>query len=395
MGEDFRSQRQLERLFPGGRLTQTAHGACFILDQVYPAGHEHGRQRLGEVGALPAAPAAALDGDGRYERLAVRDFVYLDTETTGLMGAGTLAFMVGVAYFEGDAFVARQYFLRDHGDEPAMLHLLAELLAGRAGLITFNGRCFDLPLLDNRYLLNRLDGLAADWLARPHLDLLPPARRLWRSRVGSCSLASLERNVLGLRRSGQDVPGWLIPSLYFDYLRSGDARPLAGVFYHNRLDLLSMVALTGQILGLLARPEAWDQPRDLVSLARWQLALGLAAAAEENLRLAAAQELPLAQYQQALRLLAGLLKRAGRRDEAVSLWQQLAVTSFDDVSAFVELAKDFEWRQRDPAAARDWTLQAIALLQRRRAANPFVLGELRHRLARLEHKLAPAGQRQA
>ncbi|MFZ0545270.1 MAG: ribonuclease H-like domain-containing protein [Candidatus Promineifilaceae bacterium] len=379
----------LERLLPGGRLVETEMGACFVLDKVYPADYRHGDDRLSDLLSLSLETAALFANDARLAELDFRDFLFLDTETTGLMGAGTLAFMVGIAFWEGDAFVVRQYFLRDHGDEPAMLFLLAQLLEERPGLITFNGRTFDLPLLDNRYLMNRLDDLEADLLERPHIDLLPPARRLWRRRLGSCALGALEETLLGVHRTEEDVPGWLIPGLYMDYLRTGDARQLVRVFYHNRLDMLSMVTLAARILRHFGRPQHSDHSLDLVSLARWQQALGMTADAEAILRMAAEGESPLEIYHQILADLGALLKREGRRPEAVMYWQQIAVTTFDTVEAHVELAKYYEWEQQDLGTALSWTQQALTLVQSWSARDAgLVEEELLHRLARLERKLS-------
>lgn len=383
----------LDALLPGGYLAENHLGACYVVERVYPLTHPHGEARLEQLGPISAAPAAAFSRDPRFAGLNLRDFLFLDTETTGLSGAGTFAFMVGVAFYEGDAFVVRQYFLRDHADEAAMLELLGRQVEERPALVTFNGRSFDLPLLDNRYLMNRLDVAGRPLLDAPHLDLLPPARRLWRARIGSCSLGSLEQNLLGLRREQADVPGWAIPGLYMDYLRSGNARPLLGVFYHNEIDLLSMVALGGRVLRLFARPEPEDDPLDRLSLARWQLSLGLAAEARTNLEAAAAADLPLALYHETLHLLGAMLKREGRREEAARLWQQIAVTSFDDVAAYVELAKHYEWQHGDAAAAREWTLRAVALAGRWPAGRAAaVRPELEHRLARLERKLSAPGE---
>ena len=392
-GEESENLR-LEVLLSGGRLVETEFGSCFVLDHVYPLSHRHGHNRLAELLALPTDAAATFCQDERLATLSVEDFVFLDTETTGLRGAGTIAFLVGAAYFDRDrsghqAFIVRQYFLRDHGDESAMLYLLSELLEKRTGLVTFNGRSFDLPLLDTRYLMNRLDGMVGDLLERPHIDLLPPSRRLWRRRLGSCSLGSLEQNLLGLQRSQEDVPGWAIPALYLDYLRSGDARELLRVFYHNRIDMLSMVTLAGRIIRQFSKPQPDDFPLDLLSLARWQNALGLNDTAEEYLRMAVAQDLPLELYQQALHQLSSILKRNGRRDEAVQLWQQLAVTSIDDVDAHVELAKHFEWWQQDLDTARQWTRAALALAETWQTANTVIVQDkLQHRLTRLERKIA-------
>jgi tetratricopeptide (TPR) repeat protein len=304
--------------------------------------------------------------------------------------------MVGVAFFERqevtvegetavrDVFVVRQYFLRDHADEPVMLRQLDELLAGKAGLITFNGRSFDVPLLDNRYLMNRLRGRLPDM---PHVDLLPPARRLYRARLGSCALSALEQSLLGLQRTEEDVPGWLIPSLYHNYLRTGDARELTRVFYHNQMDMLSMVTLGARIFRNLAASRC-DDPVDQLSLGRWQADLGLNDLAEATLRAALDAEVSLEVYHQALQRLGALYKQSGRRTEAVVAWQQIAFTSTDDVSAHVELAKHYEWHENDPAAALEWTNKALALVERWTPTprSRLTRVELNHRLQRLQKK---------
>lgn len=371
----------LPALLPGLELVETPEGACYVLDRVYPQQFRHGADALDSLLQHKPATAAPFCGEPRLRDLDFRDFLFVDTETTGLHGAGTLAFMVGVAYYDGDAFVARQYFLRDHGDEPAMLWSLDQLLTERPALITFNGRSFDLPLLDGRFLLNRM---VSDLCERPHIDLLLPARRLWRQRFDSCALSALEQTLLGLQRSQEDVPGWLIPSLYNEFLLTGDGREMARVFYHNRIDLLSMVTLAARIVRQLAEPGPGDHPIDLYGLGRWLAALGRTDEAEAALRLAAVPELPTPLYQQALAHLALLLKRAGRRDEAITVWQQLASTSFDDVTAHIELAKHYEWYGSDLEKARFWTEQALALLG---ADEVALRAELLHRFRRLTRKI--------
>ncbi len=387
--EGFDPPKPVEQLLPGIRREETAEGACYVLDKVYPLSYRHGQDTLRDLLDLSPAETAVFTNDARLTDLDFRDFLFLDTETTGLAGAGTLAFMVGAAFFEtgpsGDVFVVRQYFLRDHGDEPAMLLLLDALLAGKAGLITFNGRSFDVPLLDTRYLMNRMP---TDLRQKPHIDLLPPSRRLWRQRLESCALGSLEQSLLGLRRTQDDVPGWLIPTLYNNYLRSGDARELRRVFYHNQIDMVSMVTLTSRVVRQFARPEVTDHPIDLYSLGRWQAALGQTIAAEQTLRWALAGDLSLDLYHRTLYELGGLLKKHGRRAEAVPCWQQIAATTYDDISAHVELAMHYEWQEGDVETAVRWTEQALALCQSWSPARAqLVQPELEHRLARLRGKL--------
>jgi uncharacterized protein YprB with RNaseH-like and TPR domain len=386
-------------LLPGAYIAENELGACLVLDHVYPSDYQHGHLRLGDLLEQSTDAPSTFYRDSRLAEMAFEDFLFLDTETTGLMGAGTFAFMVGIAFIERDedqtVFVVRQYFLRDQADEPAMLLFLAGLLEERPGLITFNGRTFDLPLLDNRYVMNRLDALIGVLPKQPHIDLLPPSRRLWRKRIGSCSLASLEKRILGLTRTQEDVPGWMIPGMYMDYLRSRDATELLRVFYHNRIDMLSMVVLAALINRHIDEPNNVDDPLDLVSLAMWQNTLGMSGEAESTLRLAADKEMPLEHYHLTWRELGQLLKRAGRRNEAAIHWQQIAVTHVDGMTpgqtaleAHVELAMYHEWHQRDLKEARSWTQQAITLVDGWGAARFHpAMDELRHRLARLERKI--------
>ena len=393
---DYDQPEPLEALLSGLEVVETAEGACAILDHVYPLQQRHGAHRLVELLDHSGACAARFCRDERLTPTTFRDYLFLDTETTGLNGAGTLAFMVGVGFFEGDAFVVRQYFLRDPGDEAAMLLLLDELVQRFKGLITFNGRSFDLPLLDGRFLLNRMP---CDLLERPHIDLLPPARRLWRLRFSSCALSSLEKNLLGLQRSEEDVPGWLIPGLYHQFLQSGDGRDMARVFYHNRIDMLSMVTLAARVARLFSTPDAADHPLELLGLGKWKADLGFADEAEHALRMAAAPELETSYFHEALMRLGALLKRSARREEAVTVWQQVAVTSFEDVTAHVELAKHFEWHDGDLQRALGWTEEALRLVEEssvpggrgRNAMASTVQEDLEHRRARLQRKLGTPG----
>ena len=341
---------------------------------------------LGDLLGIRPAFATFLN-DPRLSKLTFRQMLFIDTETTGLAGAGTFAFLVGVGFFEQDAFVLRQYFLRDHDDEPAMLAMLAELSDTRPGLVSFNGKSFDIPLLDNRFLMNRMGQWLGVLPALPHLDLLPPARRLWRLRLGSCALTSLERSLLGIRRQKADVPGYAIPGMYFQFLQDGDGREMARVFYHNQEDIISMVTLAGRALRLFHESEVGEPLFDLLSVGRWRIKLGDVGEGERLLKLAIAGDLPLDTYQLALKELAYLLKRQERREEAVPLWQQLAVTSYEDVTPHVELAKHFEWQTQELAMAQQWTERALQLaagfggnagISEREA--------LQHRLARLKRK---------
>jgi uncharacterized protein YprB with RNaseH-like and TPR domain len=205
-----------------GYFHTTSHGQCFVAEATYPPDHLHGDLPLSAFLDLPAEIVAQVARDGALAGVNLQRACFLDTETTGLSGgAGTMAFMVGLGYFDETGFRLRQYFLRDPGDEPPMVEALAEILPQFEALVSFNGRGFDVPILENRFILARIPPPTT---GMSHLDLLPPARRLWRYSLPSCALTALERDVLGVMREQDDVPGGLIPYLYRDYLRTGDAR---------------------------------------------------------------------------------------------------------------------------------------------------------------------------
>lgn len=371
----------LEEIFPHGRLEQHQNAACFVVEKVYPLAHQHGAHRLHELLAYQPHTAVPLLGERRFETLSFRDFLFIDTETTGLGGAGTLAFMVGAAFFQDAALVVRQYFLRDHADEAAMLPLLAQLIERHPALATFNGRSFDLPLLDNRYLMNRLHLPDGDLVTRPHLDLLHPARRLWRARLTACRLSDLEQKLLGVQRTHADVPGFLIPSLYNQYLRSGDARPLQGVFYHNELDMLSMVTLAFRLLNALQTPSGLTHPQDLLGLGKWQMAKKAWEAAEATLKQAIRQTTSPTHTAVVQECLASLYKKQGRYESAVPLWEAISPAS---VAAHVELAKYYEWHGRDLSQAMAWVKKALEILP---SYDHLTRAELQHRHGRLQRKL--------
>jgi uncharacterized protein YprB with RNaseH-like and TPR domain len=180
-------------------------------------------------------------------------WLFLDIETTGLSGGtGTYAFLIGLAWWDGGGLQVEQFFMRDFSEEHSLLHELAKRVAERPVLITFNGKSFDWPLLQSRFTMTR--SIAIPALAA-HLDLLHPARALWKMRIGSVRLTELERHVLDSNRLGwrreDDISSALIPQHYFDYLRGGSPRPLAGVVKHNQMDLRGLAALYCKINEML------------------------------------------------------------------------------------------------------------------------------------------------
>lgn len=386
----------IEDLVAGDFYT-TSCGRCFIAEHTYPAGYRHGHLILpSRLELSPALVALSTPGHVPQGWKLDRYVCFLDIETTDLSGSsGTLAFLVGLGFFAqepGEGFRLRQYFLRDPGDELAMLKALVEQLAEFRVLVSFNGRAFDVPILENRFILARIPLPTAGLF---HLDLLPLARRLWRYESSSCALSVLERRVLGVLREQDDVPGSLIPWLYRDYLRTGDARQVKRILYHNAMDILSMVALTVHLDSVIAgsRSELGTNGAELYGLGRWQESAGHLAEAERSYRAALETSNTSGLRRRILHSLALLLKRTGRYDEARVCWEQLAQEEQTEIVPCVELAKHFEWRVGDPARAAEWTRAALARAEAwpEGPARAEVLSELYHRLARLERKLCHHG----
>ncbi len=376
-----------------GRWIATRRGEVFILEQTFPSDYRHGIAPLCPSAPLllcspsPLLIIAAWANDGRLRDLPLESFAFLDTETSGLVGGtGTYAFMVGVGRFEGETLRLAQFFMRDPSEEAGLLEALVDFLAPCQALVTFNGKAFDAPLLATRYTLHAIPSPFADFA---HLDLLPLARRLWRDRLPSRALKYLEENVLNAPRTVEEVLGYEIPYLYFDYLRTADATPLKGVFYHNAMDVVAMAALLSHIVHMLADPlhESIEHGLDRIALARLFEDLGKWDEAARLYECGLEQQLPEADFWQAVKRLSTLQRRRGDLAEAVYLWEKAAAEGH--VYACVELAKYYEHRLRDYAAALDWTRKAIervSELDIPRYEYKHWLEELKHRSERLENK---------
>jgi hypothetical protein len=377
-----------------GAEARNAQGAYQLIEVRYPLHQAHGHLSFGDLLGRSAVTAARIARQPALAECALRDLAFIDTETTGLAGgAGTLAFLTGVGSFEENAFVLRQYFLREPSEEPAVIAELAASLAQRAGWVTFNGRAFDVPLLETRFTLNRR---RAPFAARPHLDLLQPARWLYRGRLASCSLSSLESHVLGVPRTDDDVPGELIPWMYVHYLRTRDPREMRRVIYHNAIDILSMVTLAAHLIEAFETEPGHSTsplgPSDWLRLARWHDHDGRAAEAEAAYRRALAGKLSLPERAEALEHLGVLLKRLNRRAEAVPAWEQWASFSIDDAIPHIELSKYYEWKTDDLTTALAWAerAQAVILSQPTNWKQREHLKAITRRLERLRLKTATA-----
>jgi uncharacterized protein YprB with RNaseH-like and TPR domain len=417
-------------------------GGCFVVERRWDPAARHGCEAVGTLAERleEASGDAVLYTSGTPARA---PFVFFDLETTGLSGgAGTQAFLVGCARFEADgSFVTRQFLLTQYADERPLLETVSAELARAGTLVSFNGKSFDAPLLETRYLFHRMDWIGG---RLPHMDVLHPARRFWKrgnghtaraagarafppsrnasadrrslggggqarrdgdpERValhkdGGCSLGALERQVVGARRVG-DVAGFEIPARYFQFIRTGDARPLVAVLEHNRLDLLTLAALTARLLHLTRTgPDAARHAREALALGHVYARAGLCTRACDAFRHAVDMtDRPAAHGSMALlkfdslRSLAVALRRARLHGDAAVCWRRLLDVPGCPApiarEAAEALAIHHEHRMRDLAAAK-----ALALRGLENGLHSAWTQAVQHRLARIERKMAAVERR--
>jgi hypothetical protein len=400
---------QLEQIL-GGEWRDADGRSCFVVERRWDPSAQHGRARIGDLaeGLDDVRGDAALFAGGAPARA---PFVFFDLETTGLSGgAGTLAFLAGCGWFDADgAFRTRQFLLTRYADERPLLDIVSSELARAGALVTFNGKSFDAPLLETRHLFHRVEWIGA---GLPHVDVLHHARQFWKSDVArpfqgrdrgaespaprgeGCSLIALERQIVGVRRAG-DVPGFEIPERYFQFVRSGDARPLAPVLEHNRLDLITLAALTARLMHLSrVGPDAARDAREALALGRVYVRGGLDTRACDAFRRAvdmsdrSTADEPAALIRIAsLRSLAIALRRARKYVDAALCWRRLLDVPGCSPHAAREateaLAIHHEHRERDLAAAKTFALRSLET-----GNGPTWTSAARYRLARLERKMA-------
>jgi uncharacterized protein YprB with RNaseH-like and TPR domain len=380
----------------GGEWCEDRDHSFLIVDRAYQQGY-----RLGGVAVADCLP----DADGRWRRLdllmtgtpaegTAGPLLFFDLETTGLAGgAGTYAFLVGCGWFDGTVFRVRQFVLTSFAAERALLEALANLLRRSAVLVTYNGKTFDAPLIDTRFLFHRLPGPCG---GMAHVDLLHPARRLWRPAVasfeaadGSCRLSWLERSVLGHVRE-DDVPGHEIPSRYFHFVRSGDPAGLHGVLEHNRFDLLALAMLTARAGQLLDEGASGARTaREALGLGRLFERGGLTTEARACYSRAIELESDLETHVEALRACALLSRRQRRYADAAEAWRKLLATrgcpSRVAQEATEALAVHHEHRLRDLPSARQFAVRSLGFNITRSRVQA-----VHHRLARIDRKLGTA-----
>lgn len=345
-------------------------GDCLVLRVDYPID-----ERALNVTEADMRDMCGEDGAG----FALERALFLDTETTGLSGgAGTLAFLTGLGWIEDGRFIVEQYFLRDYSEEPFMLARIAQRLAGRTHLITFNGKSFDCPLLESRFTLARMRG---QWRELGQIDLLHPARRIWKLRLERCSLGALEEQVLGVAREC-DIPGAQVPERYFAYLKTRDFDSMREVIEHNRQDIVTLMLLMGRMAELFRAPLTAGYQQDIYSLGRALEKRGSDKRALECFR-ASSHGLMAARASTSMSM---MLKRRRALDEAMAVWRDMQARGLGGLMPYIELSKAYEHRLHDYRAALSEVERAQNMA--RALGDSAALDELRHRRDRIIGKLA-------
>jgi len=366
-----------------GEEVNTPYGEVFVSQEIYGSGYRHGGMLLDRVMEIPTDPVSLISKDESLAGLDFYDTLFIDLETTGLAGGtGTYAFLVGVGYFEGSRFVTRQFFLRDFSEERAMLWELRDLASRFRFLVTFNGKRFDIPLLETRFILCRMED---PFKNLPNYDLLYPSRRIWKGAYEDCRLTTLESCVLDIHRQ-DDVPSEMVPYLYFDYLRSRNGSRVHRIFYHNRMDILSLVTLVARIHEIAHAPQT-------ASKSGWITAYALGRMFAQQRRMGEA----IGCFEEALRVckdpteweilksLSMALKRERRLEHAVSIWMDMiSLDGGRELFPYEEVAKFYEHQRKDYREALKWVEVGS---ERVRGLSPIQERDLGHRHQRLWSKL--------
>ena len=339
----------------------------------FPGALEVGRETLG-----------SMTGAALPEPFDPRRILYLDTETTGLGGSGTVAFLVGMGYLTDTGFEVHQFLMRDYDEEPYLLRHVEAGLNRFDMICTFNGAAFDLPLLESRFLMNRM---RRECLEKPHLDLLQTARRVWKLRLGRCNLGRLEELILGKPRQ-EDLPGSEVPQRYFTYLKTRQEELLTDILRHNAQDIATLCVLLTHMAGMYEHPERVPFSEDVYSMGRALERLNRPEEARRFYRLARRGRMEA----EASAALAVSYRRGGAGSRAAEIWQEMITARKGGIRPYVELAKYQEHAKRDYRAALDLTEQALGLLSeaslRESSTVQETQNELQYRRRRLKRRLA-------
>ncbi|HDR05418.1 MAG TPA: hypothetical protein ENN84_09295 [Candidatus Marinimicrobia bacterium] len=367
-----------------GKWKLTPYGDIYVTERYYPLSELYGSSDLSLAKSIIPENLTNLlqlsEAAGDY-----RSWLFLDTETTGLGGSGVVPFLIGLGWYEKEHFIVTQLFLSELEREAGQLYLLTEILKNFQMIISFNGRAYDLPLIAARYALNRQ---APPSESMAHLDLLQPVRSLWKYAMKNCRLQTVEKEQLGLYREA-DIPGELIPGVYFDYLRRRDARKLASIFLHNELDIVSMAAALIELYQQLAQSEPVKDPRTEFAKGRHFLKADDIARSRHHFQQVLASEISKDRRLKTLLALGRLHRAAGDWENALESWRQAADESLPfALEPYLCLAKYFEHQTGEFSLALSITKEAERRLPQHRDSDRAALAQRHQRLITKLNRLA-------
>jgi len=399
--EGLSTKQKLERLIrlTGGKIgSGPKRPALFdpeprrplqIFENVYPSQARYGKLNISDALSIGGEVLRYLSRDEAFRDLDLSTTVILDLETTGLAGGtGTIPFLVGLGFFRDGALVITQYFLGDPSEEGRMLAELARLFTEMnfKSVLTYNGKAFDLPLLETRFILQRMTLSLTDL---PHLDFLFAARTLWKHKHDSCRLFHLAQQVIEAPRD-EDIPGAEIPYRYFDFLRTGNFDQIEPILYHNQEDLLSLLGLVISGAKLFSEEDFADgegpDPMDLVGVGKVFANAGEAARSTRLFERALVGQLPSEVALSVVRKLTVQLKKDADWEKAVALWRE--GSSAHQVFCYRQLAIYYEHKARNLVEARRFAEEGLALALEKSSVESV---DLEKRLARLNAKIDKGG----
>jgi uncharacterized protein YprB with RNaseH-like and TPR domain len=389
MAPPVASALAIDEAMPDLELRELPAGRVWVRELCTPLSDAVGEQPLDQLRHAEGDPLTVLARDEEVADASLGELLFLDIETTGLGGAGAIAFLVAIARVEdswdGPVLQLRQYLAPSPPDEAALLDLLLEdvdAVGADPVLVTYNGRLFDAPFLDGRATMHRMRG---GFDALRHVDLLHASRTVYRGALTDCRLATVEAEVMRLARHEDEVAGSQVPAWYFRFLRSGDARALWPIVEHNAVDVISLAALTGR-LAAMVRGGVEAVGFEALGLGRLLARAGREAEAQRWYERALEDLTAGPQRDETLLRLAHLHKRAGRRPLAEPLWREVVAHGRSGVlAAWVELAKYYEHERREFARALEATEAALAHVDRTLARYDAGMAQ-RHRAALLHRR---------
>jgi len=376
-----RSRRAMHE-FVDGEYINTSFGDIFVAQVRYPREYRHGGLSLRSISQISDKWLSRWGKFSSPKKFNHRKTIFVDTETSGLAGGGgTIPFLIGIGYFYRGLFRVEQFFADSFSREEGMLDLVTDFVEPFDTVVTFNGKTFDLPLIETRYLLKRKQ---SPFSRMEHLDLLHPSRQLWNLSLDNCKLQTIERDILRFRRI-HDLPGSEIPQAYFDYIRLGNPDPLYRVFQHNADDIASLSAVTYLL---------WQEMQDdsngrdvLLEFSRGRILnrYGETERAIQSLESVRLKETSPKRKMVVLSQLSLIYKSLGYWEKAVSLWLEMVENTFlFFLLPYLELAKYFEHREKDFKRAKKIVEEALVKIPTHRSRE---VEELHYRLNRLQRKI--------